>query len=496
MARQTRGALLSTLKLDPASRIPLYRQLEDAIRQIILNGDITTGQRLPASRQLAQDLEVSRLTVKNVYEQLVAERFLVSRPGAGTYVARIASTELLPTTKRPSSHKSPALPLSQRASRIARTNAVVRLGGVKPFRPGVPALDVFPRATWASAYSKVLRQSNTETLGYGRPGGLLDLKRAIANHVQDHRGVNVEAEQIIITAGAQQAFSLIAFTLLDPGDVVWTEDPGHIAGRDAMRIFGAEVKSVSIDSEGFDLNYATKQHPAARLIFLTPSHQHPLGVTMSLQRRMQIIEYAKNHNSWIVEDDYDSEFRYRGRALPAMQSLDSDGHILYVGSFSKTLFPALRLGYLIPPAFMVDAFSSAQTLLSQNVSPVLQQTLARFIEDGAYNSHIRKMRTLYAKRLETLVQHLQESCDDIFHFKKPDAGMHLIAWLNDAKQSDAEVCESIWKQGVDCLPVSMYCDQKKLDPGIMLGFACASDDEIGECLVTLDVAVRNHLRTR
>ncbi len=494
MARQTRGALLSTLKLEPGSRIPLYRQLEDAIRRIILNGDIATGKRLPASRQLARDLGVSRLTVKNVYEQLVSERFLVSRPGAGTYVAKIASSELLPMAKQPLRHNTESSSLSQRAKQIGRSNAVVRLGGVMPFRPGVPALDMFPRAIWASAYSKVMRQTNPETLGYGQPGGLSTLKLAIANHVRDHRGVQVDPQQIIITAGAQQAFALIAFTLLNPGDVVWCEDPGHIAGRDAMRLFGAEVKSVGIDSEGLDLKQAVKQHPAAQLIFLTPSHQHPLGVTLSLQRRMQIIDYARHQHTWIVEDDYDSEFRYRGRALPAMQGLDSEGHILYVGSFSKTLFPALRIGYLIAPDFMVDSFSAGQTLLSQNISPLLQETLARFIDEGAYNSHIRKMRALYASRLELLAQHLETSCDDIFHFKKPDAGMHLVAWLNDKKQSDASICESIWKQGVDCLPISVYCDRKKLDPGIMLGFACAPESEIPRCIDRLNHGVRNHLR--
>ncbi len=493
MARQSGGALLSTLEIDRDSRMPYYRQLEDAIRRMILNGDISTGQQLPASRQLAKDLEISRLTVKNVYEQLVAENYLVARPGAGTYVAKITSSELLPAIKQPDQHRSKKLPLSLRANRIIHSNAVIRLGGADPFRPGVPALDSFPRKIWASVYSKVMRHSHTDTLGYGQSGGLPELKHAIANHVRDHRGVHVDADQIIITAGAQQAFSLIAFTLLNPGDVVLSEDPGHIAGRDAMRIFGAEVKSVEIDSEGFSLNDAKSRHPAPRLIFVTPSHQHPLGVTMSLQRRMEIIDYARRNNSWIVEDDYDSEFRYRGRALPAMQSLDNNGQILYVGSFSKTLFPALRLGYLIPPTSLVDTFAVGQTLLSQNISPILQKTLARFIDDGSYNSHIRKMRVLYQERLDILAHHLTRSCGDIFHFDKPDAGMHLIAWLNDKTRKDTGLCQAIWDAGIDCLPVSMYCDTKEIDPGIMLGFACAPETEISQCVSTLYSAVKNQL---
>jgi GntR family transcriptional regulator/MocR family aminotransferase len=230
------------------------------------------------------------------------------------------------------------------------------------------------------------------------------------------------------------------------------------------------------------------------LIFLTPSHQQPLGITMSLDRRMQIIKYAKIHNSWIVEDDYDSEFVYEGRALPAMQCLDIQSQILYVGSFSKTLFPGLRLGYLIAPSVMVDAFSVAQTLMSQNVSVVMQKTLARFIEEGAYNAHIRKMRALYTSRRDCLFENLQHYCGEIFDFKKPDAGMHLIAWARNRPIRDQVVCESIWEQGIDCLPVSMYCDQVKMDPGIMLGFACAPENEIEHKVQEMGQVVRQFIK--
>ncbi len=489
MARQTGGALLSTLKISSDSRVPYYRQLEQSIRRLILNGELAAGQRLPATRQLSKDLEISRLTVKNVYEQLRAEKFLVSRPGAGTYVAKISTSELLPRAPR-QPHPQPGRKLlSRRAKQISQTKAIIRLGGFAPFRPGVPALDVFPRKIWASTYSKVLRQSDASSLGYGESGGLTKLKHAIAGHVQDHRGVHIDPQQIIVTAGAQQAFSLIAFTLLNPGDAVWLEDPGHIAGRDAMKIFGAQVESVSLDKEGFNLEYAKTRHPTARLIFVTPSHQHPLGITMSLNRRMEILDYARLHQTWVVEDDYDSEFRYRGRVLPAMQSLDSSGQVLYVGSFSKSLFPALRLGYLISPPSLVDAFAAGQTLLSQNISPILQETLARFVEDGSYNSHIRKMRALYAERMNLLVQNLNTSCRDLVTFKKTDSGLHLIAWLKNQKLDDVEVARAIWSRGIDCLPVSMYCDKRPIDPGIMLGFACAPENAIPGCVLELSRAI-------
>ncbi len=494
MARQSKGALLSTLKLDADARAPLYRQLEDAIRRIIIEGELVAGRRLPASRQLAEDLGISRLTVKNAYEQLVSEKFLITRPGAGTFVAHISSTEFVPSVEAPGPEETNNLVLSERAVTISRSRSVSRLGGTKAFRPGVPALDQFPRSNWASTYSRVLRHSDSSTLGYGKPGGDFELKRAIANHVQDHRGAKVDPEQIIITAGAQQAFVLIAFTLLNQGDIVWCEDPGHIAGRDAMRLFGADVKSVGIDSEGLDLEQAISSQSDAQLIFLTPSHQQPLGITMSLERRMQIIKYANNHSSWIVEDDYDSEFVYEGRALPAMQCLDNQSQILYVGSFSKTLFPGLRLGYLISPPIMVEAFSVAQTLMSQNVSAILQKTLARFIDEGAYNAHIRRMRALYAHRREILYECLTRYCGDLFQFNKPVAGMHLIAWARNKNTNDLALCESIWEQGIDCLPVSMYCDRASIDPGIMLGFACAPEHQIEMQVLKMDQAIRESMK--
>ncbi len=490
MPRQSGGALLSTLEITPNSQVPLYRQLEEAIRRLILNGDLAAGCRLPATRELSRDLHLSRLTVKNVYEQLTAERFLESKPGAGTFVARISASEQPPAVIGPRIPMRDEKLLSQRARHISLSMAVTRLDGYRAFRPGVPALDQFPRRVWASTYSRVLRRADAGMLGYGPPGGLDSLKRAIAAHVLDHRGIKAEAEQVVVTAGAQQAFSLIAFTLLNPGDVVWLEDPGHIAGRDAMRMLGADVKSATIDQEGFDLQYARTHHPSARLIFTTPSHQHPLGVTMSLRRRMAILDYAKQHGTWIVEDDYDSEFRYQGRALPAMYGLGDRSQVLYVGSFSKSLFPGLRLGYLIAPSAVVGALSSGQTLLSQNVSAVLQQTLAHFINDGSYNSHIRKMRALYRRRHEMLYESLCASLPGFIGAQASAAGMHLIAWLEDKRLDDCTVAEVLWSHGIDCLPLSIYSDRTKLAPGIILGFACAPEDTIAERVCVMSDVLR------
>ncbi len=478
-ARQKGAALLSTLKLDFDGQGPLYRQLENKIRQLILDGHLSQQTRLPSSRQLAIDLGVSRLTVKNVYEQLVSEGFLETLHGSGTYVAQFSKSELPPKAPAAQDLKNLApTPVSGRLGTISKSKATTRLGGVRAFRPGVPALDRFPRRAWAAAYSRVMRGRNNDLLGYGPTGGLSDLKQAIAAHVRDHRGIRCESEQIVITSGAQQAFVLLATVLLKPDDVVWCEDPGHIAIRDAMRLLGADVRSVPIDPDGFDLAKAADRHPTSRLIFVTPSHQHPLGTTMSLQRRLELLDYAKQHGSWIVEDDYDSEFRYSDRALPALHALDHTSQVLYVGSFSKSLFPGLRLGYLISPPAMTASLATAQTLLSQHVSPIQQSVLAQFILDGSFNAHIRKMKLLYQQRRDLLTESLTTHAADILTLEPCNAGMHLIGWLNDTNLSDRQAAEAIWDSGIDCLPVSIYCDQQALPPGIMFGFACAPEDEI------------------
>lgn len=473
------AALLSTLKLDPGDRIPLYRQLESKTRQLVLDGHLSQQTRLPSSRQLAADLGVSRLTVKNVYEQLISEGFLETRHGSGTYVAQFSKSELPPTVPA-LRHLEDLVPLhvSDRLATISQSKATTRLGGVRAFRPGVPALDRFPRRAWAAAYSRVMRSNDQNLLGYGPTGGLSDLKRAIAAHVLDHRGIRCESEQIVITSGAQQAFALLATVLLKPDDVVWCEDPGHIAIRDAMRLLGADVRSVPINRDGFDLARAADRHPASRLIFVTPSHQHPLGVTMSLKRRLELLDHAKLHGSWIVEDDYDSEYRYSDRALPALHALDHTNQVLYVGTFSKSLFPGLRLGYLISPPAMAAALSAAQTLLSQHVSPIQQSVLAHFILDGSFNAHVRKMKLLYKERRDLLTDSLNAHAADVLTLEPCDAGMHLIGWLNDTGLSDRRAAEAIWRSDIDCLPVSIYCDQQALPPGIMFGFACAPEEEI------------------
>ena len=494
MAKQKGGALMSTFRFAESGGMPIYRQLESGIRRMILDGYLSVGDRLPSSRQLAADLGISRQTVKNVFEQLTIEGFLESRRGSGTFVGDVAVTNLPPEIPRERPRKNGSrMPLSKRARAIAATGATTRLDSVGAFRPGVPALDMFPRKAWSAAHSRVMRSGKDTLFGYGPPGGLPEFKRAIRLHVRDHRGIRCNEDQIVITAGAQQAFVLIALTLIKRGSVVWCEDPGHIAVRDAMRLLEADVKHVPIDSQGFDIEYARQRHPRARLIFVTPSHQHPLGITMTLNRRLKLLESVQQLKCWIVEDDYDSEFRYAERTLPAMQALDGSGRVLYVGSFSKSLFPALRIGYVISPPELVDAFTATQTLLSQNVSQLQQQVLAHFMLDGSFNAHIRNMCILYRRRRDLLVQGLRQHAGSFLDIEPCQAGMHLIGWLRDGSANERKVAEAIWSAGIDCLPLSIYCVEQVLRPGILFGFACVPESEINAATRVVGAAVAESL---
>ena len=320
MRRHAGGVLLQGFDVDRESRVPFYRQIETALRRLILDGTIPSSRRLPSTRELASELGVSRITVKSVYEQLVAEGYLDARTGSGTFVTHGLALETAPKFRHPDRKKRiPEIIVPDRAVPILSSKASVRYGATAPFRPGVPALDLFPLKLWMKYLSEAAEKSTRANLSYGDLIGNEALRVSIARHLTDARGMQVDPEDIVITSGAQQAFVLITFVLLNRGDTVWYENPGHIAGRDVMRIMGANVAPVPIDDEGIDMRHAAREHPKPRAIFTTPSHQQPLGVTMSLSRRLALLKYARENGAWIIEDDYDSEFRYRGPASACAQ---------------------------------------------------------------------------------------------------------------------------------------------------------------------------------
>ena len=476
MTKQVEGLLLDMLWLDRAAEQPLYRQLDSQLRAAVLSGRLAPGTRLPATRQLARDLDISRLTVQNSYEQLVAEGFLDSVTGSGTFVAEIPPEDLPP--ERPEAARTTGqtrVKLSERGRNIAKTWAATRVAETRPFRPGVPAPDLFPMTAWSRLWAKALTRLGDDLFGYGPQGGYPPLRAAIATHLVNARGVRCEPDQIIVTAGAQQSFALSALTLLDAGDLAWGEDPGHAAGRDILSALGIEMASVAIDDEGLDVAAGRAEHADPRLIFVTPSHQHPLGVTMSLRRRLELLKFAEDCGAWVLEDDYDSEFRYSGRPLPALQGLDRAGCVIYAGSFSKVLYPSLRIGYLVAPRELVEAFCAAQTVLSQGIPLLPQVVLAEFMQEGRYAAHIRRMRVAYGERQKLLVDCLTSRSKGLLDVRPTDAGMHLIAWLPDG-MNDLSVCQALWREGLEAIPLSIYSVRPYPRAGLLLGFTAVQPD--------------------
>ena len=478
MSKSPGGALLHEFNVERDSPVPIYRQLDASLRRLILDGTLAPGQKLPSTRQLAQELSVSRITVKSVYEQLVAEGYALAWTGSGTFVSDGLDFENSPEIRRRRHKiKLPEIEISERARTIMSSKASIRHGKTDPFRPGVPALDLFPVKVWNKYLLDATNSGDRRNLSYGEANGNIALRASIARHLTDARSVKVDPDQIIVTSGAQQAFALIAFVLLNKGDTVWYENPGHIAGRDVLQIMGANVAPVPIDDEGMDLDLAAKRYPIPALIFTTPSHQQPLGTTMSLVRRLSLLNYAQENGSWIIEDDYDSEFRYRGRPLPALSALDSERRVFYVGTFSKSMFAAIRVGYIVVPPGLVGAFVQARNLLGQGSSAVVEQALSRFMDDGRFVEHIRKMRRVYRERRDVLFDCLKNDCGSYLEPQPTDAGMHMLAWLiNGIDDQMAHL--ALLEAGIESLPLSAYCIEPLGRSGIVLGFSGANERRI------------------
>jgi|TARA_B110000967_G_scaffold152782_1_gene157026 GntR family transcriptional regulator/MocR family aminotransferase len=476
MPKSPSGVLLQGLTLERSSGVPLYKQLETGLRKLILSGTLRARQKLPSTRELAGEIGISRITIKSVYEQLVAEGYVQATSGSGTFVADGLEIEVSPQVGRLPDEVPRKINLTDRARSISSTNASVRQGKTEPFRPGVPALDLFPIKPW-NKYLREATNTSYRDLSYGSVKGNADLRRSIASYLSDARGMQADSEQIVITSGAQQAFVLIAFSLLTRGDTVWYENPGHIAGRDIMQVMGANVAPVPIDAEGIDLEFAIKNYPSPKLIFTTPSHQQPLGTTMSLARRLSLLSYAQENDAWIIEDDYDSEFRYRGRPLPALSALDSERRVLYVGTFSKSMFAAIRLGYIVVPPEMVDAIGKTKILLGQNSSPLVEQALSRFMDDGRFVEHIRRMRRVYRERRDLLFDCLSSTCAESLTPQPTDAGMHMLAWLNGGV-SDLTAHRALLDVGIESLPLSVYSVYPIERSALVLGFSNVREERL------------------
>jgi GntR family transcriptional regulator/MocR family aminotransferase len=487
MPRVTAGLLV---RIDGRSGVGLQQQIYAAVRRGILSNVIKPGTRLPSSRALAGDLCVSRTTTLLAYEQLTAEGYLTTRYGSGTFVADEIPDDLARTTavRRPPATKHP--PLSRRGTAMAAMPSAWRRlpGASRAFRAGVPGLDLFPMRLWSQLVNRRLRSITIGQLDCSDAAGFSELRAAVAEHVQVARGTRVGADQVIIVAGAQRAFDLVCHLLLDPGDKAWLEEPGYPGARSALAGAGAQIVPVRVDEHGLDVDAGVRRAPDARLAYVTPSHQFPLGVPMTLARRLALLKWATIAGAWVVEDDYDSEFRYGTRAIPCLHGLDVDGRVIYIGSFSKTLFPALRLGFMIVPSDLRDRILSVRRATDIHPQLLDQAVLADFIAGGHFERHLRRMRTAYRERLEALAAAATRHCGGVLQIRPVTTGLHAVADLSGADA--VPVSEEAYARGVEVAPMQRYCvTPSRAANALVLGFAAVRPDGFRNGMERLAAAI-------
>ena len=492
--------VFSLSAVDRSSAVPLHRQVYHDVREAILARRFTSGMRLPSSRELAAELGVSRNTIVSAFEQLLAEGYVEARTGAGTHVAFALPAELLggkpPPLEPPSNGIPRVAALSRRGTLLARTPMSCTPGEDRPraFQVGMPAVDAFPFRTWRQLMSRRWRQLPRSLLCYGDPAGYAPLREAVADYLRASRAVRCRTEQVIIVAGSQQALELCATVLLDPGDAAWIENPGYPGARGALLGGGARLVPVPVDEEGIDVAAGTAACPEARLAYVSPSHQYPLGVVMSLSRRLALLKWAEQADAWVVEDDYDSEFRYRARPLSALQGLDRHGRVIYVGTFSKVLFPSLRLGYLVVPPDLVEPFVAASVHAAHHAPTFSQCVLADFIVAGHFTRHIRRMRALYAERQTALLDAASRSLRGLLDVRPAEGGMHVLGWLPRGVD-DRLAFRAAAAAGVTAPPLSFYCLDTPSRGGLLLGYTGIEVKEIREGVRRLTGALRGISRS-
>lgn len=476
MSRLARTAWVSealAIRLTSHRDQGLGQQLYVALRGWIESGELAAGEALPSSRQLARELSIARNTALSALDRLAAEGFVVSRPGAGLFVARLALAEAI--------HQAPIAPQKRQLSRRGDdllADCALSGGHHRAFAPGIPALDLFPREQWQRLLRRHQQRAPESWLAYQSGGGVKALKTALYDYLRLSRSVRCTPEQILITQGAQQGFELIARMLTDPGDGAWIEEPGYVGAQVALKAAGLSLVPVPVDAEGIDIERAPQGAPP-KLIYVTPSHQYPAGVTMSLARRLALLETARAQGSWIIEDDYDSEFRYSSPPLASLQGLMDQAPVIYVGTFSKVLYPGLRLGYLVLPEALVEPFQRANARINREGQYAVQAALAEFIEQGHFSRHVARMRRAYRSRQAALRRALAPAVDKGLTLSDGHAGMHLLAGLENVACEQTLVAAGR-AQGIQLSPLSRYFTGPPAQAGLVLGYAGSHEQDIAQ----------------
>jgi GntR family transcriptional regulator/MocR family aminotransferase len=488
------------IRLDRTASEPLHHQLYRQVRDELGSGSFSdSSSRLPSSRSLAMDLGVSRLTVNLAFSKLHAEGYLRSQIGSGTFVADPLPETLLRVKKaqgEPELERPPRI--AERVLQIAdpRTGKEFDVGvaggpGVT-LVPGVPAVDEFPITVWERLRTKVLARKGAHLLRYASSRGDADLRKALAAYLCDFRGARCHPDQIVIVAAMQQAMLISAMALINPGDSAWLEDPGFPQARRSFVFAGARLVPRPIDLEGIVIDRSSKG-PSPKIIFVTPSHQFPLGITMSLKRRKALIDFARERDAFIFEDDYNAEFRFNGPPFPCLQGLDNSSRVIYAGTMSKILYPSLRLGYLVLPEQLVESVIKIRAVIDQHSSAIDQATLARFVSEGFFLSHIRRMRKLYSDRRDFFIEEFNKLLGDRFKLEIPEAGLHFVAWLR--READFPLVNRVAAEtGIRPRPLSVFCIQAALPPALVFGFAAWSCAQVREGLTKFASALKREAR--
>ena len=491
------ASFLPALTLDPKSERPMYRQVYDWFRRAIVEGQIRPGQRVPSTRHMAAELKISRIPVFNAYEQLCAEGYLETFVGAGTCVARSIPDENLsppvrkgPKGSRKSAESTGQRRLSHRGTAFTSPSGQLWLNSLGPFRVSLPALAHFPNRVWSKLLARHSRMLQPEIMAYGDAMGHLPFRQAIAQYLATARGVRCESSQILVTTGSQQALQICAQVFLDPNDCVGIEEPGYPGARQAFQSAGSQLIPVQVDDEGIRVAELASCGHNVRAVYITPSHQYPLGMTMSATRRMQLLNWAARNGTWIIEDDYDSEYRFASRPIVSLQGLDKHARVIYIGTFSKVLFPALRLGYVVVPKDLVPAFSAYREAADIFSSTLYQAVLTDFIQEGHFARHLRRMRMLYMERRGILVKAINARMGKRLEVIGSEAGMHLVALLPRGTD-DSTIARKAAKRGISAMPLSSCYLRRPARNGLILGYGGTNAQQIDEAMDELARIVRN-----